>query len=147
MKIWEWCLTHKIEAIIIAAAILAVLITIILLIVFWIRKHNSVLFKFLRYKKYEGPTGNRHQHPKLIVEETEDEYGFMGLTESPKHGRAKNLPIKNPQKGNTRKSHIKKEVRHDVKDNFYDQILRDYKLTKKDKKAIIAYLERRKKKK
>lgn len=145
MRLWLWCSSHKIEAIIIALVVLVIVVTAIYLIIHCVHKRESGLFKFRRYKKYEGPSNNKQQHPKLIVEETEDEYGFMGLTESPRHGKTKNLPIKNPQKGNKRKAHIRKEVRYDNKDNFYE-ILKNYKLSRKDKKAIIQYLENRKKK-
>ena len=108
-------------------------------------RKSKGLFIFRRYKKFEGPPDNKQQHPKLIVEATDDEYGFMGLTEHRKHGKANNLPISNPKKGDNRESYIRKEVRHDSKDNFLE-ILKDYKLTRKDKKAILQYLENRKKK-
>lgn len=102
-------------------------------------KSKNSLFKFRRYKKIEGGK-------KLIVEETKQEYGFMGLTESPKRGHHKNIELtKNPQKGNTAKSYIRDELRYDDKSNFGD-ILSDYNLDKKDMAKILKYLEKRKKK-
>ena len=149
MSFWEWCIAHKIELIIAAVAFVVAVTALSICIAVAVRKRKksgkNELFKFRRYKKFEGGANNKQQHPKLIVEVTEDEYGYMGLTESKKHGRTNNMPIKNPKKGDKRKSYIRKEVRHDKKENFYE-ILKEYKLSKKDKKAIIKYLENRKKK-
>lgn len=145
-QVIDWCATYKVELIIASVALLAIVIGLIIGIHKYKHSSKYQLFKFRRYKKFEGPPDNRQQHPKLIVEETDDEYGFMGITESKKHGHANNLPIENPQKGNTRESYIRKEVRYDSKDNFFE-ILKNYKLTREDKKKIIAYLENRKKKK
>ena len=39
----------------------------------------SSLFKFRKYKKVEGGTHKRSKHPKLIVDETREEFGFMGV--------------------------------------------------------------------
>ena len=49
----------------------------------------SSLFKFRRYKKVEGGKKKKAKHPKLIGDETNDEFGFMGLTESSKRWRHK----------------------------------------------------------
>ena len=102
-------------------------------------------FVFRRYKEAEGK--KRVRHPKLIVETTEKTNKFMGLTSSPKKGHHSNIPLeKNPQKGKKGKAYIRKEIREKTKDNF-DEILKDYKLSKKDKQKIIDYLEKNKKKK
>lgn len=103
------------------------------------------LFKFRRYKKKEG--GKKVKHPKLIVEENETEYGFMGFTEDSKSGHHKNIKLTtNPKKGDTRPAYIRKELRYDITDNFYD-VLENYNLSEKDKQAIIEYLNKHKKKK
>lgn len=108
---------------------------------------KSSLFKFRRYKKEEGGKKKRAKHPKLIVEEKKDNFGFMGLTEAPKRGHHKNIELsKNPQKFKENKAYLRDEVRYDDKRNFGD-ILEDYKLSNEDKKAVIDYLEKRKKKK
>ena len=61
-------------------------------------KAKTSLFKFRRYKKEEGGKVKRAKHPKLIVDEKKDNYGFMGLTESQKRGHHRNLELKkNPQ--------------------------------------------------
>lgn len=147
MQFLEWCLLHKTEAIIILVVIFAILIFAACAIIRFIRiRKGKGLFIFRRYKKYEGPPDNKQQHPKLIVDDTGKEYGFMGLTESAKHGKATNIPIKNPQKGNKRKSYIRKEVRYAEKENFFDGKLKNYKLARKDKKKIKKYLENKKKK-
>ena len=71
----------------------------------------------------------------------------MGLTESPKRGHHKNIELKkNPQKHKTNKAYLRDEVRYDDKNNF-GEILENYKLSDEDKKAVIAYIEKRKKKK
>ena len=111
------------------------------------KKPKSSLFKFRRYKKEEGGKTKRAKHPKLIVEEKKDNFGFMGLTEAPKRGHHKNIELsKNPQKQKTSKAYLRDEVRYDEKKNF-GEVLEDYKLSNEDKKAVIAYLEKRKKKK
>lgn len=143
MNFLQWCTSHK-DVLIIAAVVTVALLILIIFLAVRVHKRNG-LFIFRRYKKFEGPPENKQQHPKLIVEATDDEYGFMGLTEHRKHGKANNLAISNPKKGDNRESYIRKEVRHDSKGNFLE-ILKDYKLTRKDKKAILQYLENRKKK-
>lgn len=111
-------------------------------------RKKSNLFTFQKYKKEEGGKTKRAKHPKLIVEEEEGKvFGYMGLTESEKQGHHKNIPLsKNPKKGDTRPAYIRKELRYDTSDNFYG-ILEDYNLTSKDKKAILAWLNKKKNKK
>ncbi len=110
-------------------------------------KVKTSLFKFRRYKKEEGGKVKRAKHPKLIVDEKKDNYGFMGLTESQKRGHHRNLELKkNPQKGKTKTAYLRDEVRYDNKQNF-GKILEDYNLSNEDKKAVLQYLKRRKKKK
>ena len=108
---------------------------------------NDNLFSFRRYKKVEGGKIKKAKHPKLIVDENVNEYGFMGLTESAKRGHHKNIPlIKNPQKGKIEQSYLRDELRYDNKDNF-TEILKNYNLSYEDKLNIIKYLEKHKKKK
>lgn len=107
---------------------------------------KSGLFKFRRYKKLEGGS-KKARHPKLIVEQEQDTLGFMGLTEDPKSGHHKNITLTvNPKKKDKRKAYLRKELRHDKLDNF-GEILNDYNLSDEDKKAVIEFLENRKKKK
>lgn len=107
---------------------------------------KSSLFKFRRYKKKEGGK-KASRHPKLVVDETQTNYGFMGLTKDSKRGHHNNLELKqNPQKGNKNKAYLRDELRYDDKDNF-GEILQNYNLSSEDKKAIIELLKKRKKKK
>ena len=107
----------------------------------------SSLFKFRRYKKVEGGKKKKARHPKLIVDETNDEFGFMGLTESSKRGRHKNIPLsKNPKEGDKRPAFIRKELRYDKKSAF-KETLKDYKLSENDISKIMKYIEKHKKKK
>lgn len=109
--------------------------------------NKSSLFKFRRYKKEEGGKVKKAKHPKLIVDEKKDNYGFMGLTESPKRGHHKNIELqKNPQSGKANKAYLRDEVRYDNKQNF-GKILEGYQLSDEDKRAVLSYLKRRKKKK
>lgn len=101
------------------------------------------LYVFRRYKKKQGNKNVRH--PKIIVASFKDEYGFMGLTESKKDGHHYNIPITDPQR-KAKKSYIRKEIVYDKKKMFSD-ILDDYNLSKKDKKYIINYVNKHKKKK
>lgn len=111
-----------------------------------VAKNEVKLFEFRRYKKVEGGKNNKARHPKLIVEKKKDELGFMGLTEAEKSGHHKNIELtKNPKKGDSRPAYVRKEVRYDSRENF-SEVLKNYNLTKEDKKTIIEYLEKRKEK-
>ena len=111
-----------------------------------IKKKKSELFTFKRYKKIEGGVVKKAKHPKLIVKETKTEYGFMGLTESPKRGHHKNIPLrKNPDPKNPNPAYLRDELRYDTKDRFYET-LASYRLSKKDKQFILKYLATKKRK-
>ena len=111
-----------------------------------IKKEKSALFSFKRYKKTEGGVHKKAKHPKLIVDETKAQYGFMGLTESAKRGHHKNIPLKkNPQRKNQNTAYLRDELRYDTKDSFYET-LSSYRLSAADKKMILKYLEKKKRK-
>ncbi len=76
------------------------------------------MFTFRRYNKVEGGKRKRAKHHKLIVDKKGNEYGFMGLTESPKRGNYKNIAIRNLQKNKSGKSYICNELRYDGKKYF-----------------------------
>lgn len=101
------------------------------------------LFVFRRYKKEEGGESTKAKHPKLIVDEQNQDYGFMGLTKSPKRGNHNNIKIDNPQKNNTEDSYIRKELRYDNK-KYFGEILTDYVLSEKDIEKILEFLEDKK---
>jgi len=106
-------------------------------------KKNNELFTFRRYSKKQGNKNVRH--PKLIVDEYGNVFGFMGLTENSKNGHHRNIPLSvNPKKNDIRKSFIRKKIDYDNKNKF-SQILDNYKLSKKDKLYIIEYVNRHKK--
>ncbi len=82
----------------------------------------------------------------MIVDENKTEFGFMGLNESNKRGHYKNIELsKNPDKGNTKPTFIRKELRYDSKDNFSEK-LKSYHLSEKDKENILNYLKNSKRK-
>lgn len=109
-------------------------------------RKKKQLFVFRRYKKKEGGS-KKSRHPKLIVEESNTEYGFMGLTKDSHTGHHANIPLKkNPQKNNKNQSYIRKELRYDKKDSFEKEILSDYKLSAEDKKIVLDYYKKHKKK-
>ena len=104
---------------------------------------KNKLYYFRRYKKFEGDKSVRH--PKLIVDEKNDEYGYMGLTSSKKSGGHYNIPLKiNPQKNAKNKSYLRKNIDYDKKNKF-GEILNKYNLSEEDKKYIIDYVNRHKK--
>lgn len=109
----------------------------------------SDLFVFRRYKKRQG--GKKARHPKLIVDETGGEYGFMGLTSSKDKGRRhKNIPlIDNPQFVNGKrlktKSYLRRKIEYDEKRRF-GEALKDYRLSDEDRTFLIGYVKKRKKK-
>lgn len=86
----------------------------------YIRKNK--LYYFRRYKKFEGDKSVRH--PKLIVDEKNDEYGYMGLTSSKKSGGHYNIPLKiNPQKNAKNKSYLRKNIDYDRKINLVKYLI------------------------
>ena len=106
----------------------------------------SKLFVFRIYKKKEGD--KKVRHPKLIVDENNEEYGFMGLTSSKYKGRGHtNFELLiNPNSKMAGKSYLRKKIEYDNKD-FFGEILKDYSLSKKDIERLIPYINKHKKKK
>ena len=108
------------------------------------------MFEFRRYKNKQG--NKQVKHPKLIVDETDNEYGFMGLTSSRYKGRGhKNITlIDNPQfiKGKrlSHVSYLRRKIEYDKKENF-EEPLSNYSLSKIDKMFIKDYVSRKLKKK
>lgn len=111
------------------------------------KKKKDTYPHFRRYNFEEGGKRKKAKHPKLIVEKDNDQYGFMGLTESPKRGNHKNLPLsKNPQKGKSHPAYIRGELRYDSTKHF-GEILADYRLSKKDQQRVLDYAAKLKQKK
>ena len=109
------------------------------------RKKDTEILIFRRYKKLEGGK-KKARHPKLIIEVTDDEYIFMGLTESEKKGRHKNIElIPNPKAGDTRRAFVRKELRVDSQKQF-SEILSQYELSEDSLNKIANYLENKNKK-
>lgn len=103
--------------------------------------------KLFVFRKYDKPQGKRAiKHPKLIVDDRDDEYGFMGLTSSKKKGRGhNNIPLSaNPQQGRKTKAYLRRKIEYDYKELF-GEILKDYKLSEIDKINLIDYIEKHKK--
>lgn len=109
------------------------------------KSKNTGLFNFRRYKKKEGKSKKRH--PKLIVYENSSSYGYMGLTENKLRGKHHyNIPLKkNPKSKDNRTAYLRKQIDYDIKENF-SGVLKDYNLSKEDKKFIIDYVNKRIKK-
>lgn len=101
---------------------------------------------FRRYKQEEGGAKKKARHPKVIMSKKDDTYDFIGLTESPKRGHHKNIPLsKNPQKGNSSPSYFRDEVRN-LPTGRFSEPLKGYKLSAKDKKQAWVIYNKRKKK-
>ena len=105
------------------------------------------LFTFRRYKKEEGNKVKKSKHPKLIVDETSNNFGFMGITHERKRGNHKNFPLtKNPDPLDKEPSFVRLELRYDKKKNFSEPIV-NYVLDEKDLVKLIPYLEKLKRNK
>ena len=102
------------------------------------------MFVFRKYKKGQGKKNVKH--PKLIVDSIKNEYGFMGLTTSSKKGRGHNNIIlkKNPQKGNTNNSYLRRKIEYDDK-TLFEEILHNYELSEEDICFLVQYVEKHKK--
>lgn len=106
------------------------------------------LYRFRKYKKKQGKKNVRH--PKLIVDDYEHEYGFMGLTSSRYKGRGhKNIELNdNPEIINGKrlevKSYLRRKVEYDNK-RYFGEIVDNYELSKTDKNRIIDYVNKHKK--
>ena len=109
------------------------------------KKETYPHFRLLKYK--EGPKKNKHRHPKIILEKENDTYHYMGMTESSKRGRHKNIPLsQNPKRGDSRQAYVRKEYLVRPTDDFLD-ILYDYKLSDADKASVLAHAAKLKQKK
>lgn len=107
------------------------------------------MFEFRRYKIKQG--NKQVKHPKLIVDENDSQYGFMGLTSSKYKGRGhKNIVlVENPQfingKRLSKHSYLRRKIEYDSKDKF-EGPLPDYSLSEVDKILIKDYVSKKLKK-
>ena len=102
-------------------------------------------FRFLRYK--EGPPSKKRKHPKLILEKENNTYHYMGMSESAKRGRHKNIELtKNPKQGDTRPAYIRKEYLIRPTKDFYG-IRKDYSLSSVDEVRVLSEAQKLKAKK
>lgn len=110
----------------------------------------SNLLKFRRYKKKQGNL--RVKHPKLIVDEYDDEFGYMGLTSAKKKGkRHNNLElVHNPRfvKGKRldKKAYLRRKIEYDNK-KMFGNIMDDYSLSSVDETNVKEYIKNKLKKK
>ena len=106
----------------------------------------SNLFTFRRYKKDEGNSTKKSKHPKLIVDEENNEFGFMGITHKRKRGNHNNIPLNhNPNSTDPEDSYVRLELRYDKKKNFSEPI-NEYVLHESDLLKLIPYIEKLKRK-
>ena len=99
------------------------------------KKEKYPHFRFLKYK--EGPLNKKRKHPKLILEKENDTYHYMGMTESAKRGRHKNIELtRNPKRGDIRPAYIRKEYLIRSTKDFHG-IRKDYSLSSVDKVRIL----------
>lgn len=110
----------------------------------------SKLFKFRKYKKKQGKKNVKH--PKLIVDDYNDEYGYMGLTSSKSKGKKHNNfeLIDNPQfdgqgKRLKKKSYLRRKIDYDKKDMF-GNVLMNYSLSDIDESRVKTFIKNKKKK-
>lgn len=109
-----------------------------------IKNDTNKLYVFRRYKKQQG--AKKVKHPKLIVDATKKDFGYMGLTEQKKKGKNhRNILLEtNPKQGDTRPAYLRRGVEYDDKNKF-GQIMSNYNLSANDRKKIIEYAEAHKK--
>ena len=106
-------------------------------------KRSAEIPHFRRYKEEEGPSERKSRHPKLIISEKQNDYEFLGLTESKKRGHHNNFPlIENPKKGEKEKpAYLREEVRQAPKNRFGEP-LKNYSLSEVDKPRVSAFIEK-----
>lgn len=104
------------------------------------------LFKFRRYRKKQGK--KIIKHPKLIIDESKNESGFMGLTSLKKKGKRHNNIhlIHNPQIVNGKRikkqSYLRRKIEYDEINNF-GEILNNYSLSDEDRKNVEEYIKKK----
>ncbi|MCQ2966859.1 MAG: hypothetical protein MJ250_09035 [Alphaproteobacteria bacterium] len=113
------------------------------------------MFEFRKYYVAQGK--KKIKHPKLIVDEDENEFGFMGLTHSKKKGKNHNnfplldnpqldeygnhLVSKNPYELNeVTGNYLRRKVEYDIKENFGD-VLSNYSLSDIDKERVKEFIK------
>lgn len=106
-------------------------------------------FHFRRYKKRQG--NSKRKHPKLIVYENKNQFGYMGLTHSKSKGsKHKNIKLSyNPEfisNGERSKepAYLRKKIEYDKKKNFGGRE-KSYILHPQDRAEIERYLRKHKK--
>lgn len=101
---------------------------------------------FRRYKQKEGGITKKARHPKLIMAKNNDNFEFIGLTESAKRGHHKNIALsKNPERNNTNPSYLRDELR-ELPTSRFSEPLKNYKITAKDEKVAWSVYHKNKKK-
>lgn len=101
---------------------------------------------FRRYKQKEGSTDKRVRHFKVIMNRVNDEFEFIGLTESSKRGHHKNILLKkNPEKNNKDPSYLRDELRK-LPTRRFSEPLKGFSLSKEDKKTAWNIYHKNKKK-
>lgn len=106
-------------------------------------KRSAEIPHFRRYNNEEGPSGRKSRHPKLIISEKQNDYEFLGLTESKKRGHHNNFPLlENPKKGEKEMpAYLREEVRQAPKNRFGEP-LKNYSLSEVDKPRVSAFIEK-----
>ena len=109
------------------------------------------------FRRFYVKQGNKSaRHPKLIVDVKKKDnsfvYGHMGLTEEKYNGHHSNIPLlenpyrnkKNKKKQNIANSYLRKKIEYNDS-RLFSEILKDYKLSKKDLDYIVDYVNKHKK--
>lgn len=104
---------------------------------------KQINWHFRRNKKRKIGDSNKGAHPALVVGESEDGKSFIniGLSNSPKRGHHKNIPIHNPQDC-SKTSYMRNDIRLDSKE-FLSVVLQDYQLCPEDINKIWEIIKKR----
>lgn len=111
-------------------------------------KQNDEMYTF-RYKK-PGASNKKENHPRLVVDEVENNYVNMVLTHGDtrpdKNGKITNkryMPLnQNPNPRDGRKAYLKKQLQYDKKGRFTKPI-KNYTLSDEDKEKVENYKNKR----
>lgn len=94
---------------------------------------------------YTVRSKKRERHPNIIVDANKTKFKSVNLTHSKGKKGHWNIPLKNnPNKSDSKKSYVKKDIKSDYKFN-YSKAFKNYELSEEDIKLLKNFLNKKRK--